>query len=243
MSFYIKWHDRLDSTNHYLKKLIYKGDIVRSKTIIVAHNQTKGVGRLDRSWISPAYTNLCFSFFYAVDVPIPAIPSFTMAMSLAINDYLRSFRMNSQPKWPNDVLVNNKKIAGILSEHIDSSENSIRGIITGIGININMTKDQIKEIDKPATSILIEKGKISSIKETLEALIPHLEYWINEWEKNHFESIRTIWETLTGPIGKELEVHDGKDKIKGKLYGYGKHGELLIDQEGMVRTIWSGEIP
>ena len=108
---------------------------------------------MDRSWISPAYTNLCFSF-YAVDVPIPAIPSFTMAMSLAINDYLRSFRINSQPKWPNDVLVNNKKIAGILSEHIDSSENSIRGIITGIGINVNMTKDQIKEIDKPATSIL-----------------------------------------------------------------------------------------
>ena len=106
-----------------------------------------------------------------------------------------------------------------------------------------MTKDQIKEIDKPATSILLEKGKISSIKETLEALIPHLEYWINEWEKNHFESIRTIWETLTGPIGKELEVHDGKDKIKGKLYGYGKHGELLIDQDGMVRKIWSGEIP
>ena len=62
MSFYIKWHDRLDSTNHYLKKIIYEGDIVRNKTIIVAHNQTKGVGRLDRSWISPAYTNLCFLF-------------------------------------------------------------------------------------------------------------------------------------------------------------------------------------
>lgn len=243
MNFRIEWHDRLGSTNQYLKNELLNGHTIPSGTLIAAYDQTAGTGRFKRPWIAPPRTNLCCSLYLATQAPLTAIPSLTMATALAVHDLLRSRRITAQPKWPNDLLVHGKKICGILSEHIEHPTTHQKGIITGIGLNVNLTPTQTASIDQPATSMLIETGTPHPIETTLEELLPHISYWINQWETDYFNAIRTPWETLTGPLGRPLTIRDGNQIRSGTLAGYGENGELLLQTNQGIQRIWSGEIP
>ena len=236
MDFKIEWFDQVTSTNAIMREKIVQGLELSSGYIIAAHEQTAGRGRQNRKWLTPPKTNLCFSLFLKTDAPLIDVPSLTMAVALAINEFLHQKQIPAQPKWPNDVLVNGKKICGILSERVDG------GIIIGVGLNINMSLSQAEQIDRPATSIQIETGKPADIFQTLETLFQPLEYWIGEWENGGFSNLQERWTQAAGPIGKPLEVHDGDLKKKGILAGFGKHGELLFQTLDGVETIWSGEI-
>jgi BirA family biotin operon repressor/biotin-[acetyl-CoA-carboxylase] ligase len=238
VDFQVEWFDRLASTNAHLRACCSAQPPPPSGQIIAAHEQTAGRGRQDRKWFSAPHQDLCFSLFLKTQVELMAIPSLTMATALAVNDLLRSLNIFSTPKWPNDVLVGDKKICGILSERVDP-----HGIIIGIGLNINMNSEEAAAIDRPATSMLIESGKPHDIAQTLEALFPPLDYWINEWEKGGFPALRETWIQQAGPIGKSLSVHDGDLRKTGTLAGFGDHGELLLKTEHGIETIWTGEIP
>jgi BirA family biotin operon repressor/biotin-[acetyl-CoA-carboxylase] ligase len=160
-----------------------------------------------------------------------------MAAALGVNDLLRSMGIRSAPKWPNDVLVGKRKICGILSERIDPA-----GIIVGVGLNVNMPTEEAEAIDRPATSILMESDRAHDIPGMLEALLPHLDYWIGEWETGGFPRLREIWTIQAGPVGKPLTVHDGEIKKSGTLAGFGDHGELLLQTAAGLETIWSGDV-
>ena len=247
MNFNIEWHDRLGSTNAFLRERFSQGIELRSGTIVAAREQTEGRGRQARKWLSPPGQNLCFSLFIQTDAELVAVPSLTMAAALAVNDLLRSTGILSTPKWPNDVLVNGKKICGILSERVETafakaSEVKRSGIIVGIGLNMNMVAEEAKSIDRPATSMLIESGRAHDLSQTLESLFQPLEHWIGEWEKGGFPSLRETWTEKAGPIGKPLAVHDGDIKKSGTLAGFGDHGELLLQTANGIETIWSGDV-
>ena len=243
MQFSIQWHDRLGSTNATLKDYFFQGLELRSGTIIAAHEQTAGRGRQERQWISNPNTNLCFSLFLETDAELIAVPSLTMAVALAVTDLLRTQGIMATPKWPNDVLVDGKKICGILSERVDrKGDFPNTGIIIGIGLNVNMTTDEADAIDRPATSMLIERGKAHDIFQTLDALFQPLDYWIGEWEQGGFSKLRKTWTEKAGPIGKSLTVHDGNLKKSGTLAGFGDHGELLLQTANGLETIWSGDV-
>tara|TARA_E500000178_G_scaffold354598_1_gene424170 strand:+ start:4018 stop:4752 length:735 start_codon:yes stop_codon:yes gene_type:complete len=243
MNLTIQWHERLGSTNQHLKNELLSGHIIPSGTLIAAYDQTAGTGRFNRPWIAPPHTNLCCSLYLATQAPLTAIPSLTMATALAVHDLLRTHRISAQPKWPNDLLVNGKKICGILSEQIEDPATQQRGIITGIGLNLNLTPAQAAAIDQPATSMLIETGKPHSLEETLQDLLPHLTYWIKQWQTDHFNAIRPTWEAATGPLNRPLTIRDGDHLQHGTLAGYGEHGQLLLQTPNGIQTIWSGEIP
>lgn len=91
--------------------------------------------------------------------------------------------------------------------------------------------------------MLIETGTPHPIETTLEELLPHISYWINQWETDYFNAIRTPWETLTGPLGRPLTIRDGNQIRSGTLAGYGENGELLLQTNQGIQRIWSGEIP
>ena len=237
MNFQTEWFDKLASTNATLRDQFFQGREVPSGAIIATHEQTAGRGRQDRKWLTAPDSNLCFSLFIRTHAELAAGPSLTMAAALAVNDLLRSMGIRSAPKWPNDVLVENRKICGILSERIEPA-----GIIVGIGLNVNMSTEEADAIDRPATSILIESGRAADIPKTLEALLPHLEHWIGEWESGGFSNLRESWTTQAGPIGKPLTVHDGDVKKSGTLASFGGHGELLLKTENGIETIWSGDV-
>jgi BirA family biotin operon repressor/biotin-[acetyl-CoA-carboxylase] ligase len=242
VNFQVEWFEKLASTNATLREKITSGSRLSSGQIIAAHEQTAGRGRQDRKWLTAPNQNLCFSLFVQTNAELIAVPSLTMAASLAVTEMLRSKRINAMPKWPNDVLVGDKKICGILSERMEQSSPSKSGIIIGIGLNINMTSDEADRIDRPATSMLIESNRANDISQILSDLFQPLEYWINKWESGGFTALREIWSQQAGPLGKTLTVHDGDIKKTGNLAGFGNHGELLLQTNNGLETIWSGDV-
>lgn len=240
MQFHVQWKDKLPSTNAYLKEELRNAASPESGIVIVAREQTAGRGRSNRSWQTEPDTNLCFSVFLKTDCDLMDVPSSTMAAALGITDFLTEAGIPAAPKWPNDALVGNRKICGILSERIQ--EKQAAGIIVGIGLNVNMTQVQSDSIDRPATSMLIESGKPSDLFQTLDNLLPFLGRWLEKWNAGGFSNLRTIWTEKAGPIGKPLKVHDGDFYKEGTLAGFGPHGELLLQTEAGLETIWSGDI-
>ena len=240
MNFRIEWHDRLNSTNSYIREHILRHKCTDSGFVVAAREQTAGRGRSDRKWLSTPNSNLCCSLFLKTDVELMQVPSLTMAAALAVNDFLNELRIDAAPKWPNDILVGEKKICGILSERVENE--TTKGIIVGIGLNINMTSEEADAIDRPATSILIESGEAHAPDQILQRLLPQLEFWINRWNQGGFSAIREVWTEKAGPIGKPISVHDGDIRKNGTLAGFGSYGELLLQTNTGFETIWSGDV-
>lgn len=240
MNFSIEWHNRLASTNASLKDRILQDSGIIDGTVLAVREQTAGRGRANRTWLTAPDTNLCFSLYLETDCELIAVPSLTMAAALGITAYLNHSGIPAAPKWPNDVLVGTEKICGILSERV--SHTGKTGIIVGIGLNVNMSQAEADAIDRPATSMLIETGKAFDLTDTLETLLPHLDAWITTWNTGGFSAIRNHWTEQAGPIGKPLTVHDGELKKTGTLAGFGAFGELLLQTETGLETIWSGDV-
>jgi BirA family biotin operon repressor/biotin-[acetyl-CoA-carboxylase] ligase len=242
VNFQVEWFDKLASTNASLRERFHQHPNLKSGTLIAAREQTAGRGRQDRKWLSAPDQNLCFSLYLQTDAELSTVPSLTMAVALAVTETLQAKRIPAAPKWPNDVLVNGKKICGILSERVEQSNPKQAGILIGIGLNVNMTSEDAAQIDRPATSILIETHRATELQKALEDLFPQLEYWINEWQQGGFSKLQESWTKQAGPIGKALTVHDGVIKKSGTLAGFGSHGELLLKTEAGIETIWSGDV-
>ena len=237
MDFQIEWFDKLASTNATMRERFLRGEATRSGHIVAAHEQTAGRGRQDRTWLSAPGANLCFSLFVQTAAELAAVPSLTMAAALAVTEMLSTRGIAAAPKWPNDVLVGDRKICGILSERVEPA-----GIIVGIGLNVNMSTEEASAIDRPATSMLIETDRATKLTQALDALLVLLEYWIGEWEQGGFDALREPWILRAGPIGKPLTVHDGDIRKSGTLAGFGAHGELLLKTRNGIETIWSGDV-
>lgn len=242
MDFKVNWYDKLDSTNACMRDRFYSDLKLQNGLVIAAREQTAGRGRKERKWISRPDTNLCFSIFLETVAPLIEVPSLTMAVTLGMVEMLVPAGIRAIPKWPNDVLVGDKKICGILSERVEHPASRRTGIIVGIGLNVNMSTDEAAAIDRPATSMLIEKGQAYDLAKTLDAIFHPLEYWIEQWKLGGFPTIQKTWTEKSGPIGKRLTVHDGDLKKSGTLAGYGDHGELLLKTTTGIETIWSGDI-
>lgn len=242
MTFNIQWYEKINSTNEFLKTEIINNHKIKNKTIISTFNQINGHGRLQRKWVSNYNSNLSFSIYLESDKANEKTPSLTMAAALAISDFIKSKNIPANVKWPNDVLVNQKKICGILSEYVVIPNKNINAIIIGIGININMNIEEASEIDQPATSLFIETGHQYSLKNTLSELCKYLEFWIQKWDLSGFRALKKEWIEQTGPVGRKISINDHNTIINGIFEGYGENGELLIKQKEDIIKIWSGEI-
>ena len=146
-----------DSTQNWVKKNIksLREDLL---TCVIAKKQTQGKGRFNNQWISPT-GNLYCSFYFIIKKPTNILNFITLITSYSLAILLRKKHLNSYIKWPNDIVINNKKIAGILCESIEEKDNI--KIILGIGVNINMTEK--KEITTPFTSLYLETKKTHNI--------------------------------------------------------------------------------
>lgn len=242
MKFSIEWFDRLASTNLSMRERFFEGAALRDGTLIAAREQTAGRGRQERRWQSAADRDLCCSLFIETDAAPASVPSLTMAAALAVNDLLRGMGIRSAPKWPNDVLVGRRKICGILSERVERAAPPRAGVVVGIGLNVNMTGEEAERIDRPATSMLIERGAAADPADILNRLLEPLAFWIGRWQAGGFGALREVWTLQAGPIGKPLSVHDGDIIKSGTLAGFGRHGELLLETADGVETIWCGEV-
>lgn len=235
------WLQEVTSTNTILGERI-KSSTIPSGTIIAAHMQTAGRGRFDRKWQSGRSANLTFSLYFSTQKVFPEIASIPMAVSLGVRKYLQKKQIIAKCKWPNDVMVNDHKICGILSEQIKMDDDRTH-IVIGVGLNLNMTATELKQIDKPATSVFNECGFELSPPSVLQELIPYLCNSLNIWEGSGFEGIKTEWCKHCWRYGQDVTINNNNLPISGKLFGFGNSGEIILElADKSHRTIWSGDV-
>jgi len=225
--------DAIDSTNNYLSKLNNTSNVTNG-TVILAYEQTQGKGQRGNSWQSNPYDNLTFSVLYKPS-SLAVTNQFILSMCVAnalhacLNDYVEGVEI----KWPNDILVNKKKIAGILIEN-SLQKNMIASSIIGIGLNINQ---QHFEGINHATSLAIETRKSHLLKDVLWKILNQLKLQLTLLEANQYEAIKTYYlKHLFGKNDRFLFREQNNDQVlEGQIVDVKSHGELIVKQEANIK--------
>ena len=232
--------EKVDSTNKYATTNF---DSLLNKILVTSKIQTAGRGRRQNAWFSPDYVNLYAS--YVLKTVGFNVNKGSWIGGLATLYTLRELAPQKEfwIKWPNDTFYGNKKISGVLCETVSDVNNKILGIVIGIGINLNMTAEDLGKIEKSATSLLVEIGKEISISETAEILLKHLDILTIATMKND-EFLYNMWKKENKIIGKKVTIEIiGKGALTGKVIDIKPAGELyIIDKSGEFHTIYSGNV-
>lgn len=224
--------NEIDSTNTYVKSH-YKD--LEKGTIIQALHQSNGYGRISRVWHDETGKNLMFSIY----LEVPTSENITMLTQMAASSVyktLKDYSIDSSIKWPNDVLVNQKKICGILLESIIESNKA--HVVIGIGLNVNNTLFH-SEIEDIATSMSLSTGTAYDINDVLDTLIKHL----NSDFKTYINDTHSYIETCRGNsflIGKEVILFETKEVAK--VLDINNKGQLVIEINNKVHTFLGSEV-
>lgn len=238
----LRYFSKIDSTNSYARRLAKQG--AGEGEVIIAEAQTRGRGRLGRSWVSPPFVNLYFSVILRPQLPPVHAPQLTLMAAVALADTIASF-IGTPPtiKWPNDILVGDKKLAGVLTESSCDSER-IEFVILGIGINLNYPVALMPEVIRErATSIVtLTKNNISR-ESFVRRLIQDLDRCYGELEEDGFASLATRWEALFGLRGKKVRVEMTDHMMVGTAKGIDRDGALILeDERGERQRIIAGDV-
>lgn len=226
--------EELPSTNTFAKKL--KGDGTIHGTLVLTDYQTKGRGQHEHKWIVEPGKNLTFSLVFQPS-NADRLNLLTLTCALSIKDTIkRLMNLEAQVKWPNDVLVNDKKLCGILTETVFIG-NKLDRVIVGIGLNINQ-KEFSKSVLKDATSLSIEAGHEVDREEFLAHLIQDIEYKYRLWSHQEEDLLKEINKSLIG-YGDQVKLKVDDEVLTGtyKFLGANNKGELVaLDSDMNVRT-------
>ncbi len=235
-----QWVDSVTSTNSVLIDRLTAGEQLPSGYVLATTDQTAGRGRGQHRWTSQPGRDLCTSFVLRAPVDPAQLCSLSMAAALGVVACLDGFGVEAQTKWPNDVVVSGRKIAGILPELVKGSP---RTIVVGIGLNIGMsTTEAGAQIDQPATSLFIETRRTPLPEEVLTTLLSPLSPRLDEWMTHGFAGMRASWEKCCVGLGRQVRIIDGNRDRSGILTGFGDNGQLLLDDEAGTSEIWSGTL-
>ena len=236
----IIYFKEIDSTNREARDLAEKG--APEGSLVLSEAQTKGRGRKGRTWFSPSKGGIYISLILRPTISPAEAPKFTLLTAVAIAEALLSMTpLNINIKWPNDILINGKKIAGILTE-MSTEMDAVNYIVVGLGLNVNTPKfpDEIQEI---ATSILIETEKIFPRVKLIQEYLKWYEAYYDIYKETGFDSIINRWKDLSNIIGKKVEVQVVGNQFIGEALDIDGDGALILkDDQGGVHRIISGDI-
>ena len=231
--------DEVDSTNNYAGLM---ADKMNSDFLVVADMQTLGKGRMGRSWSSPAGTGIFMSLCIKPEIAVEKASMITLVTAVSICDAIEElYPINTTIKWPNDIVINSKKISGILTE-MSSDMDGIKYIISGIGINVN-NKEFPDDIKDMASSILLETGILADRAKLIAAVIYHFYRNMNIFLKTgNMSGLKENYENHLVNIGKDVQILDPKGIYQGIALGIDETGALLVNAEGKIKRIISGEV-
>ena len=237
----IYYYESIDSTNKRAKDIALEE---QEGTIIISEEQVDGKGRLGRDWISPKGKGIWMSIILKPEVDPIKVAKITLIGAAAVYKGLNNMNIDSTIKWPNDILIDGKKICGILTE-MSCELNMINYVVMGIGINVNLDGNNIPEdLREKATSIKISQKKSVNRKELLANILNEFEelYIPFKDKGNISESIKICRENCA-LIGKEVKIiKDEKIKI-GRALDINEDGQLVIEfKGGVVENVFSGEV-
>lgn len=242
------FHSNIDSTNNAAHDLALKG--AKEGTAVAADCQTKGKGRFRRRWESPEGVNIYTSIILRPDIHPQTAPKITLMAAVAVAETISKFLNNGsgckpEPavKWPNDILLNSKKVAGILTE-MNSEMDKINFIVLGMGININMTKDMLpKELRHIATSLKEETGRDISRIDFISTLFLNIEKWYKTFLKDGFTTVHQAWKGYFNMAGKMVKIREMDREIEGIALTIDEDGLLVVrEKSGKIVKIVSGDI-
>jgi BirA family transcriptional regulator, biotin operon repressor / biotin---[acetyl-CoA-carboxylase] ligase len=237
----ILYFTTIGSTNKEAKKMADEG--AREGTLVIAEEQIKGRGRLNRNWMSAPYENLLMSLVFRPDITPSKIFSLTMIASIAIVKAIKKTAgLKTKIKWPNDIYCSNKKLAGILTE-LNANRDKIKYVIVGIGLNVNLDPDQHMEIKEVATSLYKETGKIISRNKLLRTILRELEKQFNLLKKDKINKIRKNWNKYSLVNGKPVIVFSEGYSEEGIADSISEDGSfILIKSNGERKNILCGDV-
>jgi BirA family transcriptional regulator, biotin operon repressor / biotin---[acetyl-CoA-carboxylase] ligase len=238
----IHYKESVDSTQKIAHRLGLEN--VPEGTVVVADEQIGGKGRLDRVWYSPKNTGIWMSIILRPNIPLPKAPQLTLLTAVAVvQAIVDSTGLEPNIKWPNDILINGKKVTGILTE-LQAEADRIHSVIIGIGMNVNQKlEDFPSELHSIATSLLLEKGETVNRAELIQAVFSRLEKLYLLYLDKGFEPIKLLWESYAISIGKKITARTLSGSIAGLAQGITEDGVLLLeDENGKVHSIYSADI-
>ncbi len=231
--------DQVDSTNEEVKR---RGGTPEGLTV-AADLQTKGKGRKGRSWSAPSGTGIAVSFSLRPDMDPDLVSMITLVAGLSCAKAVRKISgTEALIKWPNDIVLNKKKLAGILTEFIPEAEK--KGyVITGTGINVS-TEEFPEELKETATSLYIETGKLFSRSELLASYLSEFErYYAVFLKDGDFSGLREEYESLSVNLGKEVRVLDPGGGFNGIAEGIDEKGCLIVRKnDNETLRVYAGEV-
>jgi BirA family biotin operon repressor/biotin-[acetyl-CoA-carboxylase] ligase len=227
--------DTIGSTNAEVKRLFQEG--MEPGFILAARSQSSGIGRKGRPWLSPE-GGLYFSIIMSPPLGLSSAPLLNLLCACAVCQSLRILGVaDAQVKWPNDVLVGDAKISGILSEVLTEPA---EGVIIGIGLNLNCPVSQMPAgLRWPTTSVIDELGKETPILEMLCFIVNQIDRYLVEVNSTgSFEKMLKDWRKFSGTLGKRVRVQEAGKELDGLAVDIGADGALIVESdEGQIEVL------
>lgn len=232
----------IESTNNEAKHLAAAG--CPEGTIVIAEKQTGGRGRRGRCWHSPLGEGIYFSIILRPKISPHEASRISIMTAVAAAEALKSQTdLSIKIKWPNDILVNGKKVGGILAE-ISSDMEAIDYVVVGIGLNVNTPRESFPaELREIATSLLIEQEQSFSRIKILQSLLQFFEYYYSCLQENNFELVLQKLQEFSAIKGAQVRLDSVKDSITGQVLYIDDNGFLIIrDGKGEMHRALSGDV-
>jgi BirA family biotin operon repressor/biotin-[acetyl-CoA-carboxylase] ligase len=209
-------------------------------TLVLAEAQTKGRGRLGRSWFSPKYKGIYFSLILRPEISPSASPVLTLLAAVSICEAIKKVvGLDAQIKWPNDIFICNKKISGILTE-MNAEVDKVNFVVIGIGLNANNDK---KSLIAQATSLKEQAGQPVSRVLLLQELLRRIENNYSLLEDKGTQIIIDKWRSFSLTLGRRVKVYCQDKHIEGQAVDIDQDGALLIRKDsGLTQKVFSGDV-
>jgi len=238
----IRVFEQTTSTNDVIEKLARDG--VKEGVVVFAESQTKGRGRLGRKWMSPTRKGLWFSVLLRPDLRPQETTQLTVASATALRRAIRTITgLSAEIKWPNDLLIGGKKVAGILTE-MSAEVDRVRHVIIGIGVDVNQDASEFpSELRGIATSLKIASGEPVSRAELATEMLRELDADYARVCAHQFPALADEWEAGCATIGRNVSVQMGPRLIRGRAEALDDDGALLLRSEhGHLERIVGGDV-
>jgi BirA family biotin operon repressor/biotin-[acetyl-CoA-carboxylase] ligase len=231
-------HEEIGSTNTHLVERARHDDI--NGHVCLAERQTAGRGRRGRSWLSPAGRNIALSLGRRFSTPGEALHSLSLVVGVAVADAVSGFDVpDVRLKWPNDILLGQGKLGGILIELVEVGEQPT--VVIGVGLNVGSGAQIQGQLDQPIADLLDANPKVSR-NALAAALINSIVDYCREFERTGFGAIRDTWLGLHAYQDCDVDILIGNRTVRGTVRGVTDTGELELESAGRLLTFNSGEV-
>jgi len=229
----------VDSTNRVAQEALRQG---ARNGLFAAEYQSQGRGRRGRGWISPYASNLCFSLAWRFNTGVAALEGLSLSVGLALREALaRLGAGNIGLKWPNDLLVDGRKLGGILIELMGDAEGECE-VVIGVGLNLSLPEVQLEAIDQPCIDLVSLLGERPSRNGLLAAIVEELLATLDRFEHQGFAAMREQWQQANAHRDAPIRLIAGAQEVHGICRGVDASGALLLESNGRIEAYHGGEI-